>query len=291
MKQKMRWLLIPVVCLSLLTTACSDGEKKPLETQTQAPDGQVQKQELPLIEDITLSDVSVDAENPIDKAFSGQYDPSLPTAVVNLVAEEYLNAWQAEFENIITACEGVFDPENVALRRAQYEEKAALAQTEEIKNWSDAQGNPGTGASSAGMMAKAGTLKQAVYHLKKQYDSHAKGLYIYVYSGSGVDLSQYLEDPAPEDAGVLAEDEVIQLLKTAVIDPMQLDAVPSMMFEGEQDIDGVPCFVMSVGLDAEDKMRVTHRYGVELHGAIIYELELDENVGVIIWEDESQAVT
>ena len=291
MRYKASCFFLFALSITLLLTACTSGTKKPLETQTAAPEGQKQELELAQIDDIALGDVPVDTDNPIDQAFAGQYDTSLPTPVLNLVAEEYLNAWQAEFDHIIEACETVFDPDNVALRRAQYEEAAALAQTEAIQNWSNDLGNTGTGASSAGMMAKAGTFKQAVYYLKEQYDSHAADLYIYVYSGSGVDLSPYLEESVPEQAGVLTEDEVIALLKTEVIDAASPGVIPSVMFEGEEEIDGIPCFVMSVGLDETDKTRVTNRYGVELHGALIYELPLDGNTGSIVWENADMTIT
>ena len=162
---------------------------------------------MPTQSDSTTQDTSeTDSDNPIDRAFSGSFDTALPTAQLNLVAEQYLNAWQAELDHVAQLIKDTLRYEQDKQRVTDYvtavKSQASVAFDLELLNWSDLHQAPegrsfGTGGPSAAMFAQADVYKSGVLHLIVHYESNVQDkprTYEYLYQGSGPSLEEQESD-------------------------------------------------------------------------------------------------
>ena len=137
-----------------------------------------------------------DASNPIDAAFAEDMRIASGYIEMNYVAEEYFEAWQAEWNNIIALVEEQFSLEAdiniVRTFKRTFEEFARAAMNREWANWSDTESDPekgripATGVYSAAVFEKAAQYKHQVLNI---IDKHFQdGGYTFIYDGPGADL-------------------------------------------------------------------------------------------------------
>ncbi|MBY9078846.1 hypothetical protein [Paenibacillus sp. CGMCC 1.18879] len=150
------------------------------------------------------SDAGVEsAENPIDQAFKKDFEIVSSTYEMNYVASTYLDAWRAEWGNVVAELmkhyEFEGDKNTIREYKSRYEEFATQASELEWIDWSDTSVEPGedrsfgTGAVSASFLEEAVLLKRQVLYLIDKYfsaEDSEYGEYIYLYKGNGAELDK-----------------------------------------------------------------------------------------------------
>jgi hypothetical protein len=142
----------------------------------------------------------LDKNNPIDKAFAGDFKKASATAEINYVFEKYDEAWQAELKNAAEQAKKEYkfkeDRQRVDDYVALYTKLAKKAFDLEMLKWSDTSVAPkdrsfGTGGPGAAMMAEALIYKQATLNMITHMTSgEGNNNYKFLYKGKGAELDK-----------------------------------------------------------------------------------------------------
>ncbi len=141
--------------------------------------------------------------NPIDKAFARDFEMAANTAEINYVSESYLNAWQAELDNVAKFVKKTYnfpeDRKRVDDYVSAYKKVAERAFDLEMLSWSDTESPPdirsfGTGGPGASLSVQARIYKQATMNLILHFSTtHDSSRYKYLYNGKGAQLEKLRE--------------------------------------------------------------------------------------------------
>lgn len=140
------------------------------------------------------------SDNPIDKAFSKDFETNSSTPELNYLANAYLDAWKSEWDNVLLELMNEYqfqeDKNTIKEYKRSYEEFIEEASELEWIDWSDTSVEPGkdrtfgTGAISASLMEEAVLFKNQVLYLIDKYFSEISdyGEYTYLYKGNGAEF-------------------------------------------------------------------------------------------------------
>jgi len=142
------------------------------------------------------------SDNPIDKAFSNDFEIASSTPELNYLANTYQDAWKKEWDNIILELMKQYqfqeDKNTIKEYKRSYEDFIEQASELEWIDWSDTSVKPGkdrtfgTGAVSASLMEEAVLFKKQVLYLIDKHFSEMSdyGEYTYLYKGNGVEFDK-----------------------------------------------------------------------------------------------------
>lgn len=144
--------------------------------------------------------VSLEKNNPINKAFDKDFEKAQNTVEINYVSEKYDEAWKAEMLNAANLIKKSYkfkeDRQRVDEYVALYDKLAKKAFDLAMLNWSDIDQPPGkrgfgTGATGAAMGAEAQIYKQAALNLIIHFEGIAgENKYKFLYKGKGAELEK-----------------------------------------------------------------------------------------------------
>ncbi|MBY0010768.1 hypothetical protein [Paenibacillus typhae] len=146
------------------------------------------------------------SDNPIDRAFSKDFENASSTTEDRYVSHAYVDAWEAEWNHLIEDLikHYQFEEDKNILREYKKRYEAFVEQGSELEwiNWSDTSEAPsertsGTGAFGGFMREEANLYRNQVLYLIDKYysdsDMNEYGEYTYLYSGNGAEFDKALE--------------------------------------------------------------------------------------------------
>ena len=144
--------------------------------------------------------VTLEKNNPINKAFDKDFEKANNTVEINYVSEKYDDAWKAEMLYVAGLIKKSYkfkeDRQRVDDYVALYDKLAKKAFDLAMLNWSDIDQPPGkrgfgTGATGASIGAEAQIYKQATLNLIMHYQGIGEEKkYKFLYNGKGAELDK-----------------------------------------------------------------------------------------------------
>lgn len=152
-------------------------------------------------------DTDAASDNPIDRAFSKDFENASSTTEDRYISHAYVDAWESEWNHLIEDLikHYQFEEDKNTLReyKKRYEAFVEAGSTLEWTDWSDTSVAPGkertigTGTIGASLMEEANLYRNQVLYLIDKYysdsDMYEYGEYTYLYSGNGAEFDKALE--------------------------------------------------------------------------------------------------